>query len=75
MVVSEILDCTTKLCFWHSNLNKMCSNYVVKKSATVKEKNCGSWKPEEKLQSLQLLCWNDNNKPTVRTGKSRKESL
>lgn len=60
----------------------MCSNYVVKKVSNCEERSCGSWQPEEKLQSLQLLCWNDNkpidwndNKPIVRIGKSERKEV
>ena len=60
----------------------MCSNYVVKKVSNCEERNGGSWKPEETLQSLQLLCrndkkpidWNDK-KPIVRTGKSERKDV
>ena len=60
----------------------MCSNYVVKKVSNCEERSCDSWQPEEKLLSLQLLCWNDNkpidwndNKPIVRIGKSERKEV
>lgn len=52
----------------------MCSNYVVKKVSNGEERSSGSWQPEEKLQSLQLLCW-DDNKPIVRIGKSERKEV